>query len=308
MRPFFVRGSILGLAYFALVALFQFLLVRIPLILGTDAITSWVNGEIAEKLGISSPTLDQVITFLLRWAPAALLAFICVSGWIILFYRSRTKAPNVAPVDTGSQSPISQLGAPAPAVLSPSCNEPPLPANARFRHGNKTYWGVPRRYTKDEAEDMRRELRAVYDCINSTSAPIVANYDGPAVMFTREWMSVIELQGPQAATERLDGIRRGVITAHSELQKILSRRPFYREDMGAIICDGGETGNLVGAINGYIDALKNMPEKPNANLIKLAVGPTEEKFEKAISSYSNWIGKFNTKMLLVRNELEALMA
>jgi hypothetical protein len=192
------------------------------------------------------------------------------------------------------------------ATTPASSVEPTLPHNAKFRYRGKVFWAVPRRYTKDEAEDMRKGLREVYDCINGKSAPLVASYDGPAVMFTREWVSIIQ-QGPKSAAEKLDGIRSKIREAHTELQAILSRRPYFRQDIMAVVDDRGDTGNMNGALNDYIDSLKSLPDTPTVDLLKLAVGPVEEKFTKAIDGYTKWIAAFNTKMLLVKEELEFLM-
>jgi hypothetical protein len=72
-------------------------------------------------------------------------------------------------------------------------------------------------------------------------------------MFTREWVSLIEGQGPQAAAEKLDSIRTKVIAAYVQLQGIIGRKPYYRADISDIVGDRGEMGELVGALNGYLD-------------------------------------------------------
>jgi hypothetical protein len=74
-----------------------------------------------------------------------------------------------------------------------------------------------------------------------------------------------------------------------------------------IINDHGEVGEMNGALNDYMDALRKLPDKPTPDLIKLAIGPSEARFEGAITKYTNWISAFNTKMLLLKDELEALM-
>jgi hypothetical protein len=198
-------------------------------------------------------------------------------------------------------APPSRSSAAAPSV------DPPLPANAKFKYRGKVFWALSRRYAKDEAEDMRRILREVYDSINTKSAPIVANYDGPAVMFTREWLSIIEGQGPRSAIAKLEDIRSAVGAAHTELQEIVGRKPYFRQDIAAIIDDRGDAGKLNGALNNYIKALKKLPEKLNVDVIKLALGSFEDKFKKAIDGYTKWISAFNTKTTLAREELEALM-
>jgi hypothetical protein len=62
-----------------------------------------------------------------------------------------------------------------------------------------------------------------------------------------------------------------------------------------------------GALNEYMTALRALPEKPNADLIKLAITPSETKLEQGIEKYLRWIGDFNTKMKLLRDEVESLM-
>jgi hypothetical protein len=126
-------------------------------------------------------------------------------------------------------------------------------------------------------------------------------------MFTRDWLSIIQREGSQSAIERLNDIRSQFISGYNELQAILGRRPYYRQDIMKIVDDRGEMGDVNGALNNYMGALKALPEKPSAELIKLAISPSEAQFEKAINNYSNWISSFNTKTSLLRDELEKLM-
>jgi predicted nucleotide-binding protein len=211
----------------------------------------------------------------------------------------------------GGQSPLRESAPATSATVTSSADtssvEPPLPPNAKFRYQGKVFWVVPRRYTKDEAEDMRAAVREAYDCINIKSAPLVASYDGPAAMFMRNWIAIIQGQGPQCAIAKLDAIRSQVRAAHTELQEILERRPYHRQDIMKIIDDRGDSGNINSALNDYIEALKVLPEKPSVDLIKLAVGAAENTLTKCTDGYTKWIGDFNTKMMLIREELEALM-
>jgi hypothetical protein len=125
-------------------------------------------------------------------------------------------------------------------------------------------------------------------------------------MFARNWISIIQEQGPRSAIAQLDNIRSKVRAAHAELQGILDRRPYYRQDIMTIIGDRGDVGNMNGALNDYIAALKVLPEQITADLIKLAIGTVEDSFTKAIAGYTEWIAAFNTKMTLIKEELEAL--
>ncbi len=93
-----------------------------------------------------------------------------------------------------------------------------LPPNAKFRYKGKIFWAISRPYTKDENSDIRIALREIYDCINSHSEPIITNYDGPAIMFTREWISIIEKQGATSAIQKLTEIRTKVRLAATKLQ------------------------------------------------------------------------------------------
>jgi hypothetical protein len=196
----------------------------------------------------------------------------------------------------------------APAMPVPThSTEPPLPQNAKFRYQGKVFWASPRRYTKDEASEMRAELREVYDCINTKSVPVVSSWDGSAVTFTRSWLSLIQREGRQSAIAKLNDIRSNLNSAHTELQAILNRRPYYRQDMMTIINDQGEVGHMNGALNDYLDALRKIGDNPTADLIQLAIGPSESRFETAVTKYTSWISAFNTKVLLLREELEALM-
>jgi hypothetical protein len=50
-----------------------------------------------------------------------------------------------------------------------------------------------------------------------------------------------------------------------------------------------------------------LPEKATVDLIKLAIGTSQDNLTKAIDGFTKWIGNFNTKMMLIRDDLEALM-
>ncbi len=185
--------------------------------------------------------------------------------------------------------------------------ETPLPPNAKFRYKGKIFWAISKPYTNDENKDIRLALREVYDCIYTYSAPIIANYDGAATVFTREWISIIEKQGANAAIQTLTVIRTKVRFASTELQDIVKRRPYFNDEIRGIIDDKGEIGIMIVSLNDYIEALKSIPRGASQQLIKLAVGNSEAKFEDAIKNYSGWIGRFNNKMMVAKDDLDRLM-
>jgi len=191
------------------------------------------------------------------------------------------------------------------APLSESAE--PLPPNAKFKYRGRIFWVTPRRYTKPEAGSVREALREIYDCLNGKAAPIVANYDGSATLFTREWTAIIQTDGPQSAVTTLDAIRSQIRTVHTELQAILDRRPYFGEDMRSLINDKGETGEMNGALNNYINALQHLPNRPAVDLIKLAIGPSQSDLVKAMEIYTQWIAAFNAKVILLKGGLEFLM-
>ncbi len=212
------------------------------------------------------------------------------------------------------QSHIQAIVSPQPEKEATATNEPhqqleetPLPPNAKFRYKDKIFWAISRPYTKDETKDLRLAFREIYDCINSHSEPIIANYDGPAPMFTREWLSIIEKQGTVVAIQKLTEIRTKVRFAAIELQDIVKRRPYFSDEIRGMIDDKGETGIMNGSLDDYIEALKSIPHRPGQQLIKLAVGNSEGKFETAIKTYSEWIGRFNNKMMVAKDDLDRLM-
>ena len=186
--------------------------------------------------------------------------------------------------------------------------ETPLPSNAKFKYKDKIFLAISRPYTEDENKEIRLALREIYDCISTHSEHIIANYDGPAPMFTREWLSIVERHGAGSAIKQLDDIRNKVIFAYTELQTVLKRRPYFQQDIMEIIDDRGEVGNMNGSLNEYIEAIQTLPDAPNTELIKLAIRDMEAKFENAIKMYTDWIIRFNMKMNLVKGELDTLMA
>lgn len=185
--------------------------------------------------------------------------------------------------------------------------ETPLPPNAKFRYKGQMFFAITRPYTKDENSDIRTALRDVYNYISTNSGPIIANYDGPSPMFTREWLHIIDRQGAKSAIKQLDDIRNKVRFAYTELQTVVKRRPYFQQDIMAIIDDRGEVGNMNGSLNEYIEALNTLPGAPNIELIKLAIRDREAKFENAIKMYTDWIIRFNMKMNIVKGELDTLL-
>jgi hypothetical protein len=273
------------------------LFVRVVELLGLAQVINWVAkllgwGEHVEFIANRARELGgagPMISFLVN-PPPLFGVLIVVVGLMLIWWDVRRNQAHVAP----------QV-----QVIPPA--EPPLPTNAKFRYRDKVFWATPRRYPKEEANDMRTALREVYDCINTKSAPIVSNWDGPAVTFTRNWLQVIQKEGRQSAIAKLDDIRSHVRSSYTDLQEILSRRPYYRQDMMSILSDYGESGEMNGALNDYIETLKTLPDNPSVDLIKRVAGQSEPEFENAITKYTNWIASFNTKTLLLKDELEMLM-
>jgi hypothetical protein len=249
------------------------------------------------------------------WTPSdkqRMLALICMiifglglisSAGVYFWPRSAA-----VPEPKSQAQPVPSRAAAPPARTIPVPAEDPLPPNAKFRYRGKVFWAAPRPYIKVQAEEMQKALQEVYDSINKKSEPIVSSWDGPAVTFTRNWLSIVQTEGKQSAIVKLDDIRNQVISAYTELEEILKRRPYYRQDISSIIDDHGEVGDMNGAINDYKAALAALPDKPKptTDLINRVIGPSEVKFEMAITKYTNWISAFNTKTLQLREELDAL--
>ena len=238
-----------------------------------------------------------------------LLFVACIAGLVGSVIWGIGVFEGVPEQSAAPSEPKAQAQSAAPTAQTiPDLTEDALPPNAKFRYRGKVFWAAPRPYTKVQAEEMQKALQEVYDSINKKSEPIVSSWDGPAVTFTRNWLSIVQTEGRQSAIVKLDDIRNQVISAYTELGEILKRRPYYRQDISSIIDDHGEVGDMNGAINDYKAALAALPDKPKptTDLINRVIGPSEVKFEMAITKYTNWISAFNTKTLQLREELDAL--
>ena len=64
--------------------------------LGEHALIGWTNDKIAEVFHIRSPTIEELVSLGVQWAPSAILAAVCLSGWIYAF-RLKTPPNKVAP-------------------------------------------------------------------------------------------------------------------------------------------------------------------------------------------------------------------
>jgi hypothetical protein len=171
------------------------------------------------------------------WIAGGLLL---VTGGAAMILRGVTPYfdhPEEVPAPSPVATPVTPSAPALPQVQS-------LPPNAKFTYHGKVYWAMPRRYTKEEAADMRTALREIYDCINSQSAPIVSTWDGPATMFTRDWLKIIQGVGPSVAVEKLNDIRNTLIGANQNLEAIVSKRPYYQQDLRTIIDESGATGDM----------------------------------------------------------------
>jgi hypothetical protein len=65
--------------------------------LGEHAAVAWINDRIAEGLGISGPSITQVVEFTLAWGPPTGLAMICLSGWLFAFHHWHKQQAPAAP-------------------------------------------------------------------------------------------------------------------------------------------------------------------------------------------------------------------
>ncbi len=93
------RTTIGFVVYVVMVPILQILMknFHIPELLGEDAVTNWANDQIAEKLGITSPSIEQVTSLLVTWVPPAGFALLCLSGWILALHVStRRQEPTPA--------------------------------------------------------------------------------------------------------------------------------------------------------------------------------------------------------------------
>jgi hypothetical protein len=284
------KGFYLALGVTLILAFAQWTIPIMPWSIGYAGIIAGIIVILSEFVGEflgseMSPPLGAVILFL--------IGSLFIGGAAHLYmHRAAEKAVPNAPQATVT---------PAPPT------DEPLPKNATFKYGGKVYWAAPRRYTKEEDGEMRTAIREVYDSINTKSAPIISNWDGSAVVFTRNWLQIVQEEGRESAIAKLDDIRGHLRASYNDLQEILNRRPYYRQDIMSIINDRGEFGEMNGALNDYIEAVKTLPDKPGTDLVKRVIGPPEAALENAIKKYTNWMAAFNTKTLLMRDELEALM-
>jgi hypothetical protein len=180
-----------------------------------------------------------------------------------------------------------------------------LPANAKFQYRGQAYYYAPKRYTPQEATDMRALIRDIANVVGRGSA-LVYHYDGPLVMFCREWLVVIEKNGAHAAIEQLIAFRREITEIGVEIERIINRKPFYKKDLSEIVRDGGAAGEMRSALDEYVVALRPLPPAAGKQLIAAVAGMQNARLNNAIITYSSWSGSFVTLVEQLRIELERL--
>jgi hypothetical protein len=181
-----------------------------------------------------------------------------------------------------------------------------LPAGAKFRFREETYWHVARQYSADEAKEMRALIKEIYSCLMGKGAVLVNSYDGPLTTFTRNWRNIVPSDGPSAAWDQLNNFRNEVILIYQTIQNILVRNPYHRQDLSDIIREESVVADMNAAFNDYMAALRALPNNPSTELVKIVLGPLEINLENATEKYRSWIGLFDQRAGNVRSELEKL--
>ncbi|HEY1886886.1 MAG TPA: hypothetical protein VGG86_12690 [Roseiarcus sp.] len=278
------------------------------------ALAEWIPEEYSKRL----PRVYQVIAAmigLLSWQLWVVVGAVILAFALLEYNFQRTSKSS----GSQPQSPSPQVTQPSPsgkpasspAILKPQEAQPPrveepLPANATFRMDGRIFWAAPRRYSPDEAKDMRALLREIYNQINGPLKSIVASYDGTATNFTHEWKTIIAERGTNFARQALLDIRQSFIQCHISLFKIIESKPYYRADLMEITGYGELIGEINEILNNYTHALDKLPDKSAKDLVELVITSHEKAFEEALAKYSAWIGAFNNKMELLRPEIEYL--
>jgi len=285
----------------------------------------WIYGKIADY---AEDRLSHWGTLMLAefgsYIPSVIAAVI--TGILIYIIIKRILEPLVARrIHTKDTSLRESNQAPYPALradelrnqretrpqrgIGPSnsaASESTLPPNAKFRFRGEIFWYAARQYTPDEARDMRDLIREIYNCVMGRGATLVYNYNGPLIMFTRNWRTIILTDGPSVAFDQLNGFRDEVIGVYQTVQTILSSKPFYRQDLTQIIAEGSVVGDVNGALNNYMAALRTLPPKPSVELTKMLIGPLETRLEEETKKYQSWINGCGSRIDHLRPELEKL--
>lgn len=129
----------------------------IPASLGEHAALAWVNDQIAEYFGIHSPSISEVVRMVLEWAPAAMLALICVSGWIYAFRVRRQPGHGASVSPAGPITPVALLPEQPP---SQTANIDAIRARINRLASNGGLLLNNYSFVKDSSEDSRSKLIA----------------------------------------------------------------------------------------------------------------------------------------------------
>ena len=272
---------------------------------------NWISANGASMIAAIISYIPSTIVWLITGTLVYLfIAFIVEPLW-------RAAGPVKSNSTLNSIAPPSRQHADAPKTQKDGDNRPPaangtnilepsLPPNAKFRFRGEIYWAAQRRYTPEEAQDMRALVRELFDCVIGGSEKVMANYDGMLPEFVRHWGSIFVAEGPEPTAKRLDAARAEIVRVYQSMQDILNRKPYFGDDLRALIADSGATGQISGAIDDLTAALRTLPEEPNSELVKRYIVPLVKKLDGQVDVYGNWRNRFSFTVRQLRPELEKL--
>ena len=58
------------------------LVLKVPLRIVEDAVAGWINRQISEAFGMTSPSLADIVKIVFEWGPAFLVALLI--GWLMV--------------------------------------------------------------------------------------------------------------------------------------------------------------------------------------------------------------------------------
>jgi hypothetical protein len=222
------------------------------------------------------------------------------AGMILIWWDLRRRK--------GLESNVTSVPISTRTATPQRAHEPALPPNAKFQDKGIIYWVATRQYSPDEAKAIGILIRDLFNLVNTRISKITASYDGTLVMFTREWMKVIELHGTSRAIENLSEIDAQLSSAMVEINEIIfSRDPFYRSDVADIASMKTELSAIRSAIYQCQNVLRFVPDMPSRELMELSVTPAIKSIESAINDYYQWASGFNTRCEMLKGKLSSLI-
>ena len=174
-------------------------------------------------------------------------------------------------------------------------------------HPNGEKIATGRKYTQEEASELKGSLRELYNFMNKEMEAIVSFYATPAYAFSHDLVAIAIQEGVPAARDVIRASRKAIITASPMYHTIINKNPYFTKDLAEVVGTESHMGDINGAVTKYMNFLDHLPENSSPEMIRMSCADYQNEFEAAINRFRKWIAEFNTRAGVLRGELDQVL-